>query len=207
MGICPLSNEPCNNLKTKVVYENNNGVVQRLDLCDRCASNYLDSRLTKNEFEKFFDDQRKEIKEMEQHSSVAQIPNNLKLSKDISNIIEFHSNEKNSYYQKVLSKIKSIFFSFFKKKEPTVIEKLKRLYMKVNLDKNIDLENQDIASAAKKREICISIQRDIKKVDFLTKELNFTTSKKDKNKQKEIQDSIKSIFEVYEELYNELFNI
>lgn len=205
MGICPLSNEPCDNLKNECIYENINGQTTELNLCNHCTPDYVHSIYFKKDYLEFFE----KNKQLQQENDEQQ----LKIKE-----IKFTNENKFNFSSFVKSKfagVKNFFKDKFKRKEKKNLEnslnskmspeKIRNLYYKVKEDQKIDFENNNIQEADKKQTILNQIKSDIKMVRKMQKVLIEATLANDKESVIIIEKDIDDLLSKYAELYNELF--
>lgn len=205
MGICPLSNEPCSNLKNECIYENINGEKTELNLCNRCAPDYIHSVYFKKDYLEVFE----KNKQLQQENNEQQ----LKIRE-----IKFINEDKFNLYKFMKSKlsgIKNFFKHKFKRKKEEISEvfveskmnpeKMRNLYYKVKEDQKIDFENNNIQEADKKQTILSQIKSDVKIIRKMQKVLIEATLVNDKELVDVIEKDIDDLLSKYAELYKELF--
>mgnify|MGYP001468077679 CR=1 FL=1 len=190
MGICPLSNEPCNNLKSECVFENINKEKTELNLCKQCSTDYLNSSYFKDEYLEFFE-KNKLLQQENEQIEIQQI--------------------KPTSESNVISNVKSFFKSIFEKKnkpvnEPMNLEKMKNLFYRVKNDMQNDFENKKIHEAGKKQDILNQIRIDIKVIKKIQQRLIEVSNEGDLQSVNLLKENINQILLKYEELYNALFN-
>ena len=73
MGICPLSNEPCDKLKNVCIYENVNGEKTELNLCKGCSADYVHSIYFKKDYLELFEKNKQLQQENDQQLKIREI--------------------------------------------------------------------------------------------------------------------------------------
>lgn len=200
MGICPLSNEPCNNLKNECIYENINGETSQLNLCVHCTPDYVHSIYFKNDYLDFFEKNKQLQQENDQQTKIREI--------------KFINEEKFNLYSFMKSKFshaKKFFKQFFKRKKETSEdskmspEKMRNLYYKIKEDQRIDFENNNIQEADNKQTFLDQMKSDIKMIKKMQKALIEAALINDKESITIIEKDIDNLLSKYTELYKQLF--
>lgn len=196
MGICPLSNEPCDNLKSECIYENINGVKTELNLCKNCSVDYLRNPYFKTDYLEIFE----KNKELQHQEELQQ--QQLKIRE-----IKFLQENKPSLFSIVKGKVSNFINRFSKKKsEPDKemnLEKMKNLYYRVKNDQAEDFQNKNIKEAAGKGQLLNEIKADLKLIKRMQRAI---IEASDKEEIEILKRDINDIMLKYLDLYNELFS-
>jgi hypothetical protein len=219
MGICPLSNEPCDNLKNECIYENINGEKTELNLCKSCSADYVHSIYFRKDYLELFEKNRELQQENDQQLKIKEIRFIKEDKPNIISSIKEKVSDAFSFLKKEEKISNALSFLFKKEKgiEATVDsiidpessamspEKMRNLYYKVKEDQKKDFENNDIQEADKKQKILNQIRSDMKMVKKMQKSLIEAALTNDKETVFMIEKDVSNLLSKYAELYNELF--